>query len=55
MNGNECLNGYSDSDIATYFAESDESLKKCGRCPHFKYEDGMGTCDKLNGGGENDS
>ena len=44
----DCLNGYSTNEISTYFAESDESLKKCAKCPHFQYEDGLTTCDKLN-------
>lgn len=51
---NDCLNGYLDNEIDAYFGESEESLKKCGRCPHFTYEDGMGTCNKLNGGDDND-
>ncbi len=54
---NDCLNGYENSEISLDFAESEESLKKCGKCPHFHYEDGLTTCDKLNliGGEENDS
>lgn len=53
----DCLNGYSTNEISTYFAESDESLKKCAKCPYFHYEDGLTTCDKLNstGGEEDDS
>ena len=30
----DCLNNYKDSEISNYFAESDESLKKCNKCPN---------------------
>lgn len=43
----DCLNNYKDSEISNYFAESDESLKKCNKCPNFVYEDGTMTCKKI--------
>lgn len=45
---NDCLNDYNDSEIQTYFGESDESIKKCNKCKHLVYEDGTMTCDKIN-------
>lgn len=47
MNEN-CLNNYSDEDIIRYFGESDESIKKCNKCPYLYYEDGIMQCKKIN-------
>lgn len=44
---NDCLNNYNDSEISTYFAESEESMKKCNKCPNLIYEDGTMTCKKI--------
>jgi hypothetical protein len=49
INVNDCLNNYTNtSDITEYFGESDESIKKCNKCPHLVYEDGTMSCDYIN-------
>lgn len=42
-----CLNNFSKSDIQKYFAESEDSIKKCNKCQYMTYEDGIMTCEKL--------
>lgn len=50
---NDCLNNYNNiSDITEYFGESDESIKKCNKCPHLVYEDGTMSCDYINNSDE---
>ena len=39
-----CLNNYDKSSYVTEFASTDESLKKCNKCPNMSYEDGIATC-----------
>lgn len=45
---NDCLNNFEISDIYNYFGESDETIKKCNKCPHLVYENGTMSCDYIN-------
>lgn len=49
---NDCLNNFTDSEIQEYFGESEESMKKCNKCPHLIYEDGTMTCEKISEKGD---
>lgn len=44
---NDCLNNFEISDIDNYFGESDETIKKCNKCPHLVYENGTMSCDYI--------
>lgn len=44
----DCLNNYkSIEEIENFFGESDESIKKCNRCPNLIYENGTMFCQKI--------
>lgn len=45
---NDCLNNFkSIEEIENFFGESEETMKKCNKCPNLIYENGTMFCQKI--------
>jgi hypothetical protein len=52
---NDCKNNYTSSTFYESFGKDDNDLKKCNNCPYMNFDDGMITCEKFNGGSEDEN